>query len=173
MCFALGRAHSLFVLVLFIAVVPSLARIGVADSQWQSGLASLRFLYLQGEVLPCATVRQLYSKLYGSSSASPSANGGRLGVRLLNVYGTWECVNITYAEMHRLNLGTVCPVDQQYAPVGYAMPNVIMYVLRQVEGEGKGTEEERSSLDWQWESVPVGEKGEVFFASPGASMHVA
>jgi acyl-CoA synthetase (AMP-forming)/AMP-acid ligase II len=129
-----------------------------------------KYIYLQGEVLSGPTVTSLYER----SEVQTLVN-----TELLNIYGTWECVNISYAHIHRGNYRELSAQLEAQSnggtnamPVGVPMPMVRVMLLdtegklvrrgTSVRGKDTGLMDEQ---DERKEAV-VAMEGEIYIESP-------
>ena len=73
-------------------------------------LASLKIIFVSGEVVPAPLVVALAARLPG--------------VQLVNCYSTWETQDVCYS-----NLTVSCVQNCQFAPAGHVMPNVKVHIV--------------------------------------------
>eukprot|EP01052_Picozoa_sp_SAG31_P035159 SAG31_NODE_4206_length_3474_cov_2.060741_1_plen_580_part_01 len=98
-------------------------------------LQSVRFWYVQGEPAPASLVGKFTEKVRTT--------------QLYNIYGTWECLNVTYG------LLTVDSIESKFAPVGVPQHNVTVYLL-----------------DEDMNVVPRGDSGEIFVDTPMLAVYL-
>eukprot|EP01047_Picozoa_sp_COSAG01_P024693 COSAG01_NODE_1534_length_9989_cov_4.712235_2_plen_2036_part_00 len=98
-------------------------------------LKRIKYWLLEGEPVPARVVQKWLTM----------SRGG--GGTLVNVYSTWESLDISYAHLDQ-------PITTStFAPVGQVIPNVCVYLL-----------------DDKLRVVPRGSIGEIFVASPGLAI---
>ena len=100
----------------------------ILDHDVSRKLKNIRVWLMQGEALPATAVHKFQASV-------PQA-------QMWNVYGAWECLNISYGLLDY-------KIDGLIAPVGRAMVNVTCYLLDEALG-----------------IVPVGEIGEIYVDTP-------
>ena len=97
-------------------------------------LRNIRVWLMQGEALPATAVHKFQAKV-------PQA-------QIWNVYGAWECLNISYGLLDY-------KIDGLIAPVGKAMINVTCYLL-----------------DEALQIIPVGQAGEIYVDTPCLAIYL-